>query len=1145
MGWPSLDQKRSNRIVQPVSVNYAALSTSRGFEGVVALRLALITLLVSVLVTAGAAVASTGFLDVPEDHVFADEIVWLADEGITRGCNPPANDRFCPTDVVTRGQMAAFLSRGFELPDGGDVDFVDDDGLVFETDIERLAAAGITLGCNPPTNDRFCPSDVVTRGQMAAFLERALGLTEIDEGVSFVDTAGSMFEGSINRLATAGITRGCNPPANDRFCPDDVVTREQMAAFLHRAFTRTPQITTPTLPGGTVGTPYSATLEAKWGRAPYTWTATGVPDGLTLAPDGSLTGVPATAEEATVSVEVTDGRDRSDAATLVLDIDAPLEILTDELPKWVVDEYQHFALRSVGGELRHYWSSTELPDGIVMNTFGAITGRPTQVGLFPVTWTVADGDGRVASVDLVLEVVDTFHVIGGDLVDGTVGEAYSDGTTAVGGFPPYTWDARGLPDGLHVDGQGTVTGIPTVSGTFSGAVIATDSEANTASARVTIFVYQPVVVVTTELPVATIGEWWSTALDADGGKGQHHWTGEVPAGLTLADHGFLSGYPEDAGDLYFTVEVSDDAGRTAQQSLMIESRDPVEITTTSLPGGTVWESYSAHVAGTGGEPPYTWRMGSDPVGLDVDDNGHITGTPGAPGEFSASLLLTDASGRTAGARMPIDIDLPLQITTTELVDAAAYDGHTQFLSAYGGEPPYEWSASSLPPGLSVSNAGLLSGTPTVPGVHEVTVSVADADGRVTTAYTDMFVSGMVLVSRAPDGEPGNAECSGAAISGDGRYVIVECAADNFVTGDSNGLVDAYRHDRETGDMVWVSRGTTAARTEGVFDSVIDYDGDIVAFSNWGDFVIPGDDNGWGDVFLYDDADGSLVRMSEAPDATGGDHNSRVWGISDDGRWVSFSGGASNLVVPDTNNAGDAFFYDVWTGDLTIEGVTEGGAQPSNGAQPWDVSGDGRYLVFGARGPEFDPRQTLSTSTSIFMRDRVTGDVTLISDTYNGNLMTSAAFWAVVDYDGSYVAYMSYSDDILPESVDGRGMIYQYETATGITRLVSKATTGAILNSSSSDPFMSGDGRFVAYYTVASNGSPEGNNLYEAYVWDLETESTVRLSLTPGGAKPDGWTKPYGISSDGAWVVVVSEASNLVPGDTNGVADVFVAAVDNR
>ncbi len=181
-----------------------------------------------------AAVAGQGFFD-DDGTTHEASIEAIANVGITKGCNPPTNDRFCPNDPVTRGQMAAFLVRALSLPDGGPAGFGDTRGHTFEADIDRLAAAGITKGCNPPANDRFCPDDPVTRGQMAAFVVRALGLSDDGGGNRFVDDDGSVFEADIARLAAAGITKGCNPPANDRYCPDDPVTRGEMATFLTRA----------------------------------------------------------------------------------------------------------------------------------------------------------------------------------------------------------------------------------------------------------------------------------------------------------------------------------------------------------------------------------------------------------------------------------------------------------------------------------------------------------------------------------------------------------------------------------------------------------------------------------------------------------------------------------------------------------------------------------------------------------------------------------------------------------------------------------------------------------------------------------------------------------------------------------------------
>jgi hypothetical protein len=131
--------------------------------------------------------------------------------------------------------MAAFLVRALDLPKAGSQGFTDTGGSVFKADIDALAKAGITKGCNPPANTRFCPGETVTRGQMAAFLDRAFGYSGGTGGDRFVDDDNSVFEDNIERIAAVGVTKGSNPPANTRFCPHDPVTRQQMASFLWRA----------------------------------------------------------------------------------------------------------------------------------------------------------------------------------------------------------------------------------------------------------------------------------------------------------------------------------------------------------------------------------------------------------------------------------------------------------------------------------------------------------------------------------------------------------------------------------------------------------------------------------------------------------------------------------------------------------------------------------------------------------------------------------------------------------------------------------------------------------------------------------------------------------------------------------------------
>ena len=182
---------------------------------------------VEVFDSGSSAFLSTPISDLPDsDTIIVEKVatkVWLEGDSVTvnhAGYKDPDDN---PQSVYAL--CAAFERVG---------SFIDDDDSIFESDIEWMFAAGITRGCNPPANDKYCPDNYVTRGQMAAFLTRALGLTQQADADRFTDDDGSVFEDDIEKLALAGITRGCNPPANDKYCPDNYVTRGQMAAFIRR-----------------------------------------------------------------------------------------------------------------------------------------------------------------------------------------------------------------------------------------------------------------------------------------------------------------------------------------------------------------------------------------------------------------------------------------------------------------------------------------------------------------------------------------------------------------------------------------------------------------------------------------------------------------------------------------------------------------------------------------------------------------------------------------------------------------------------------------------------------------------------------------------------------------------------------------------
>jgi hypothetical protein len=162
-----------------------------------------------------------------EGSMFESDIEQLRAAGVIDGCNQQG-DAFCPDDAVTRGQMAKILAGALRLPAADGDYFNDDDGSQYEYAINALAAAGVTNGCAP---DRYCPNGVMSRGAAAAFISRAVGLPGATVDF-FGDDVDSQFEGDINALAAAGITSGCG---DGSFCPSTVVTRSQAAALVARA----------------------------------------------------------------------------------------------------------------------------------------------------------------------------------------------------------------------------------------------------------------------------------------------------------------------------------------------------------------------------------------------------------------------------------------------------------------------------------------------------------------------------------------------------------------------------------------------------------------------------------------------------------------------------------------------------------------------------------------------------------------------------------------------------------------------------------------------------------------------------------------------------------------------------------------------
>jgi hypothetical protein len=345
------------------------------------------------------------------------------------------------------------------------------------------------------------------------------------------------------------------------------------------------------------------------------------------------------------------------------------------------------------------------------------------------------------------------------LPNGTNGTAYSATFVATGGTKPYTWAvvSGALPTGLTLDGStGVISGTPTVLGTFTFSVTVADSASHTATANLSIKVNSSVplaILTTSPLPDATNGTPYTFTLSATGGTTPYTWSnvGALPTGLTLdGSTGLISGTPTLASTFNFSVTVADSASHTATANLSIKvnSSVPLAIVTTSpLPDATSGTPYTFTLSATGGTTPYTWsNVGVLPTGLTLNGStGLISGTPTVAGTFTFSVTVADSASHTATANLSIKVNssVPLSIVTTSpLPDATNGTIYTFTLSATGGTTPYTWSnVGALPTGLTLNGStGVISGTPTVAGTFNFSVTVTDSASHTATANLSIKVN---------------------------------------------------------------------------------------------------------------------------------------------------------------------------------------------------------------------------------------------------------------------------------------------------------------------------------------------------------------------------------------------------------------------
>jgi len=306
------------------------------------------------------------------------------------------------------------------------------------------------------------------------------------------------------------------------------------------------------------------------------------------------------------------------------------------------------------------------------------------------------------------------------------------------------------------------------------------------------------------------------------------------------------------------------------------------------------------------------------------------------------------------------------------------------------------------------------------------------------------------------------------------------------------------------------------------------DGRYVVFSTSATNYVQGDDNGVGDVMVRDRGLGTTELVSAAVDGTPANGDSYVWrtSMSADGRFVVFESNASDIVPVFGGDTYHVYVRDRLTGTTEIAGFTSSGVAENGGSDNGMITPDGRFLVFQSDGSNLVAGDT-NHASDVFLRDRMTGAIVLVSISSSGVLGNGASAMPSLSADGRFVAFQSSASNLVAGDNNGCDDIFLRDLQAGTTKRVSQLTSSGAQHDSSW-PVVSADGRHVVFVQRESGASDP----HDIFVYDDPAGTISQLTSNWSSDLPS-------ISADGRFVSFVSGNAYIVPADTNGCADAFV------
>lgn len=314
---------------------------------------------------------------------------------------------------------------------------------------------------------------------------------------------------------------------------------------------------------------------------------------------------------------------------------------------------------------------------------------------------------------------------------------------------------------------------------------------------------------------------------------------------------------------------------------------------------------------------------------------------------------------------------------------------------------------------------------------------------------------------------------------------------------------------------------------------------VIVFSSTASNLVPGDTNGVRDVFWLDRYAGLITRISVAPSGVEADGWSGGPDITPDGRHAVFFSHASNLVAGDQDGVADVFHLDLLAGTLERISINAAGQEPDADAEFPAISDDGRYIAFHSACSNLVPGDN-NARVDIFVKDRATGQIERVSVATDGSQGNGSSVAPSISADGRFVAFSSHSTNLVQSPVITTWSIFVHDRQTGITSLASVGMGHTAPDNLSLDSTFSPDGSLLAFTSLASNLVPGDTNLSaDVFVLDRNGGTTSRVSLTSTGSQMNGTAGGrMSFTEDGGIIVFAGNAA-LDPPDSNGVEDVFV------